>query len=155
MTRKYLIFGLFISLLICVSISAAIAGENTYSVDVRGVNFNMPNNYQIKSDFIFEEDVSSQDRWGNAVSVHYKSVDYTDGNNTITIKVTTSYGEPFTWENVGFADSPKKTIANKTGVLNASPGDVLFSYVENGKIIQIETFMEKNNENVIGTVIGN
>ena len=155
MKRKYLIFGLVISLLICVSISAAIAGEDTYSVDVRGVNFNMPNNYQIKSDFIFEEDVTSQDRWGNDVSVHYKSVDYTDGNNTITIKVTTSYGEPFTWENVGFADSPKKTIANKTGVLNASPGDALFSYVENGKIIQIETFMEKNNEDVIGTVIGN
>ncbi len=155
MSRKYLIIGLAIALFISVSLSPVIAVGDTYSVNVGGIDLNMPNNYKVNEDFIFEEDVNSQDRWGNSVPVHYKSIDYTDGNNTITIRVTTSYGEAFTLENAGFADGPKKTIANKTGVLNGSPGDVLFSYVENGKIVQIETFMENNNEDIIGKVIGN
>lgn len=156
MSRKFLIIGLTILFIVCISLSPVIAGDDTYSVNVAGIDFNMPNDYQLEEDFIFEEDVNSQDRWGNDVPVHYRSEYYSNGENTITITVTTSYGEPFTMENVAFADDgePKKTIANKTGILNASPGDVLFSYCEDGKIIGIEALMEKNNENMIGKVLG-
>ena len=156
MKRKYLIICLAITMVICVGLSPVIAGDDTYSVSVGGIDFNMLNNYQLEEDFIFEEDINSQDRWGNEVPVHYRSEYYSDGKNTIEITVTDSYGDPFTLENVAFADSgnPKKTIANKTGFLNGSPGDVLFSYCENGKIVEIETLMDKNNEDIIKQVIG-
>lgn len=155
MSRKYLIIYLAIALVICVSLSPVIAGDDTYSVNVAGYDFNMPNDYKIDEELIFEEDVMSQDRFGNDVPVHYRSEYYTDGKNTIEITVTISNGEPFDWNNVAFADyGPKTKIANKTGVLNKSPGDVLFSYVEDGNIIEIETLMDKNNDNIIGEVIG-
>ena len=83
MSRKYLIIGLAIALFISVSLSPVIAVGDTYSVNIGGIDLNMPNNYKVNEDFIFEEDVNSQDRWGNSVPVHYKSIDYTDGNNTI------------------------------------------------------------------------
>lgn len=58
-------------------------------------------------------------------------------------------------DNVAFADyGPKKTISNKTGILNAGPGDVLFSFTEDGKIVEIETLMDKNNEEIIAKVLG-
>ena len=58
-------------------------------------------------------------------------------------------------DNVAFADyGPKKTISNKTGILNAGPGDVLFSFTEDGKIVEIETLMDKNNEDIIAKVLG-
>ena len=156
MSKKYLIFYLAIALAICISLSPVIAGDDTYSVSVGGIDFNMLNNYQLEEDFIFEEDINSQDRWGNEVPVHYRCEYYTDGTNTIEITVTTSYGDPFTMDNVAFADNgnPKKTIANKTGVLNAGPGDVLFSFTEDGKIVEIETLMDKNNEDIIAKVLG-
>ena len=149
-------FLFIVALVVCVSLSPTIAGEDTYSVNVGGIDFNIPNDYQLEEEFIYEEDVNSQDRWGNEVPVHYRSEYYSDGKNTITITVTTSYGEPFTMDNVGFADNgmPRKTIAGKTGALNACSGDVLFSYTEDGKIVEIETLMDKDNENIIEKVIG-
>lgn len=141
-------------LVICLSLSPVTAGEDTYSINIGGINFNIPNNYQVNEDFIFEDDVNVIDRWYNNVPAHYKSVDFSDGKNTITISVTTSNGEPFTNQNVGFADNIKTKIANKTGSLNKSPGDVLFSYVEDGKVVAIETLMEKDNENIIEKCIG-
>ncbi|WP_298502669.1 hypothetical protein [uncultured Methanobrevibacter sp.] len=156
MSRKYLIISLAIAFVICVSLTPIIAGQSTYSVNVGGIDFYMPNDYKLDEEFIFEEDINSQDRWGNDVPVHYRCEYYSDGENTIEITVTTSYGEPFTMDNVAFAGygEPKKTIANKTGVVSASPGDVLFSYCEDGKLIQIETLMDKNNEKMIEKVIG-
>lgn len=154
MSKKYLMICLTIAFAICVSVYPVIAGEDTYQVNIEGVNFNIPNDYHLKEDFIFEEDVISQDRWGNGVPVHYKSVDYTNGKNSISITVTTSNGEPFDLKNVAFADDAKTTIANKTGAISKSPGDVLFSYVEDGKIVGIETFMDNDNVNIIEKVIG-
>lgn len=155
MSRKYLIIGLAIAIAICVGLSPVIAGDDTYSVNVAGYDFNMPNDYKLDEEFIFEEDVMSQDRFGNDVPVHYRCEYYTDGKNTIEITVTNSNGKPFDWDNVAFADyGPKTKIANKTGILNKSPGDVLFSYVEDGNIIEIETLMDKNNEDIIKQVIG-
>ena len=78
MTRKYLIICLAITMAICVGLSPVIAGDDTYSVSVGGIDFNMPNNYQMEDDFIFEEDINSQDRWGNEVPVHYRSEYYSD-----------------------------------------------------------------------------
>ena len=154
MSRKYFIICMAIAVVVCVGLSTVIASEDTYSVNVGGFDFNMPNDYKLNEESIFEEDVNSQDRFGNEVPVHYRCEYYTDGKNTIEITVTTSNGEPFDWDNVAFAnDSPKTKIANKTGILNKSPGDVLFSYVEDGKIIEIETLMEKNNEDMIKTVL--
>lgn len=61
MSRKYLIIYLAIAVVICIGLSS-VTGEDTYSVNVGGIDFNMPNDYQLKGDFIFEEDVNSQDR---------------------------------------------------------------------------------------------
>ena len=156
MSKKYLMICLAITVVICISLSPVIAGDDTYSINVAGMDFYMPNDYQLDEEFIFEEDVNSQDKWGNEVPAHYRCEYYSNGDNTIEITVMTSYGEPFTMENAAFADGsyPIKTIANKSGALNGSPGDVLFSYTEDGKIISIETLMDKNNEDIIEQVIG-
>lgn len=72
MSRKYLIIiCLAISFVICVS--PVIAGDDTYSVNVEGIDFNIPNDYKLDEEFIFEEDIDSQDRWGNKVPVHYRA----------------------------------------------------------------------------------
>lgn len=154
MSRKYLIIGLAIAFVICVSLSPVIAGDNTYSIDVSGVELNMPNDYSLKEDFIFEDDTTTMDSNGNDVPIHYKSVDYTDGENTITITVSTSYEDPFELEDVVSGGDSKTTIANKTGSITKSPGDVAFWYVEDGKIVMVETLMDKNNEKIIEQVIG-
>ena len=48
----------------------------------------------------------------------------------------------------------KTTIANKTGSITKSPNDVAFWYVEDGKMVMIETLMDNNNEKIIEKVIG-
>ena len=152
MSRKYLIGFMALALVICVSLSPVFAGDDTYSVNVEGIDFNMPNNYQLDEEFVFEDDTTTQDRWGNDVPVHYKSEYYTDGKNTITITVSTSYDKPFEVEDVVHGSDSTK-IAKKTGSLSKSPNDVAFWYVEDGKIDSVETLMEKNNEKIIKKVI--
>ena len=153
MSGKYLIILLAIILAVCVGLSPTFAGDDTYSIDVEGIDFNMPNGYHLKEDFIFEDETTTPDRLGNNIPIHYKSVSYTDGKNSIEITVSTSQGKPFELEDVLDGGS-KTTIANKTGSITKSPNDVAFWYVEDGKMVMIETLMDNNNEKIIEKVIG-
>ena len=168
MSKKIILMFLTLALVICVCSSPLMAADNTYSVDINGVTFNIPDNYHEDEEMGLAEDGSVI---GNDLEGHpcyYIGKVYTDGKNAISISTSSSYGDPFTAEDIlDFSgDAKEKTIAGKKGEFyQYSPEElkmeneystykadslVTFRYVDNGVCVMIEADSVKTIENVIG-----
>ncbi|WP_296874638.1 hypothetical protein [uncultured Methanobrevibacter sp.] len=158
---------LTLTLVVCVCLSPLMAADNTYSVDINGVTFNIPNNYHEDEEMTMAEDGSVIDNYMEDHPCYYIGKVYTDGNNSISISTSSSYGDPFVAEDILDFSSGEKTIAGNRGEFyEYSPSElqmsndnfyykhdslVSFRYVENGVCVMIEAEDVKTIEKVIGT----
>ena len=166
MSKKIILMFLTLALVICVCLSPLMATDNTYSVDINGVTFNIPNNYHEDEEMAMAEDGSVIGNDLEAYPCYYIGKVYTDGNNSISISTSSSYGDPFVAENILDFSNGEKTIAGIKGEFyEYSPSElkmtneysyyqhdslVSFRYVENGVCVMIEADNVKTIENVIG-----
>ena len=91
---------LTLTLVVCVCLSPLMAADNTYSVDINGVTFNIPNNYHEDEEMTMAEDGSVIDNYMEDHPCYYIGKVYTDGNNSISISTSSSYGDPFVAEDI-------------------------------------------------------
>ena len=166
MSKKIILMCLTLALVICVCLSPLMAADNTYSVDINGVTFNIPDNYHEDEEMAMAEDGSVIGNDLESYPCYYIGKVYTDGNNSISISTSSSYGDPFVAENILDFSNGEKTIAGIKGEFyEYSPSElqmtneysyyqhdslVSFRYVENGVCVMIEADNVKTIENVIG-----
>ena len=169
MSKKIILMFLTLALVICVCLSPLMAADNTYSVDINGVRFNIPDNYHEDEEMAMAEDGSVIDNYMESHPCYYIGKVYTDGNKSISISASSSYGDPFVADDIlDFSGNVKeKTIAGKKGEFyEYSPEElkleneyspykhdslVSFRYVDNGVCIMINADNVKTIEKVIGT----
>lgn len=169
MSKKITLMFLTLSLVICVCLSPLMAADNTYSVDINGVTFNIPDNYHEDEEMAMAEEGSVIDNYMQGNPSYYIGKVYVDGNKSISIGTSSSHGDPFVAEDIlDFSGNVKeKTIAGKKGEFyEYSPDElemenelspyksdslVSFRYVDNGVCVMIEADSVKTIEKVIGT----
>lgn len=163
---KKIILMLTLVIFICVSLSPLMAADNTYSVDINGVTFNIPNNYYEDEEMSMAEDGSVIDNYMESHPCYYVGKVYTDGKNSISISTSSSYGDPFVAEDILDFSNGEKTIAGKKGEFyEYSPDElqmtndysyyqhdslVSFRYVENGVCVMIDADNVKTIEKCMG-----
>ena len=85
MSKKIILMCLTLALVICVCLSPLMAADNTYSVDINGVTFNIPDNYHEDEEMAMAEDGSVIGNDLESYPCYYIGKVYTDGNNSISI----------------------------------------------------------------------